>query len=90
VLVPVAVDVVEALKTAREKYAGGDLEGSLREYESVIRANQSLEAVVTDMTTMAEHHKDNPAVYRVLGDSLMRVGKLQAALDTYRKALNQL
>jgi hypothetical protein len=90
VLVPVAVDVVEALKTAREKYTGGDLEGSLREYESVIRANQSLEAVVTDMTTMAEHHKDNPAVYRVLGDSLMRVGKLQAALDTYRKALNQL
>jgi hypothetical protein len=37
-----------------------------------------------------EKFKTTPAVYRVLGDGLMRQGKLQLALDTYRKALNQL
>jgi tetratricopeptide (TPR) repeat protein len=84
------IDADETLKNARESYKGGDLDSSLREYESIIRANIALEAVVADMTRMVEHHKENPAVYRVLGDSLMRQGKLQAALDTYRKALNQL
>lgn len=84
------IDADETLKSARDKYRDGDLDTSLREYESIIRANIALEAVVADMTRMVEQHKENPAVYRVLGDGLMRQGKLQAALDTYRKALNQL
>jgi tetratricopeptide (TPR) repeat protein len=86
----VNVDAEETLRSAREKYKGGDLDSSLREYESIIRANIALDSVVADMTRMVEQHKENPAVYRVLGDGLMRQGKLQAALDTYRKALNQL
>jgi len=88
--VTAAVDVEATLQNARAKYCSGDLSGSLIEYESIIRANTALDAVVTDMTRMVDQHKDNPAVYRVLGDGLMRQGKLQAALDTYRKALNQL
>ena len=35
-------------------------------------------------------HKDNAAAHRVLGDALMRQGKLQEALNTYRRALNLL
>jgi hypothetical protein len=35
-------------------------------------------------------HKTNPAVLRVYGDVLLRRGKLQQALDTYRSALNLL
>jgi predicted negative regulator of RcsB-dependent stress response len=38
----------------------------------------------------SENQKKNPAVYRVLGDGLMRQGKLQTALETYRKALKML
>jgi tetratricopeptide (TPR) repeat protein len=85
-----AVDAEATLKNARAKYSGGDLGSSLLEYESIIRANTALDAVVNDVARIAEQHKNNPAVYRVLGDGLMRQGKLQAALDTYRKALNQL
>jgi hypothetical protein len=88
--VSAAVDVEATLKNARAKYSGGDLQGSLFEYESIIRANTALDAVISDVTRIVDQHKDNPAVYRVLGDGLMRQGKLQAALDTYRKALNQL
>jgi hypothetical protein len=86
----VVVDAVAALTSARSRYNENDLEGSLNDYDSLVRSNQSLDEVVTDLTKAVEKHKGNPGVYRVLGDGLMRQGKLQAALDTYRKALNQL
>jgi cytochrome c-type biogenesis protein CcmH/NrfG len=89
-LASVVVDAVAALTSARNRYTENDLDGSLSDYESLVRSNQNLEDVVTDLTKAVEKHKGNPAVYRVLGDGLMRQGKLQAALDTYRKALNQL
>lgn len=84
------VDAVAALTSARNRYNENDLEGSLNDYDTLVRSNQSLDEVVTDLTKAVEKHKGNPTVYRVLGDGLMRQGKLQAALDTYRKALNQL
>jgi hypothetical protein len=85
-----AGDIAAALEQARTKATSGDLNGSLVAYESVIRANAALDQAVSDLTRLADYYKENPAVYRVLGDGLMRQGKLQAALDTYRKALNQL
>ena len=80
----------EVLDRARDKEQSGDLEGALAEYEALIRANTDLETVVTDLTQLVKSYKTTPAVYRVLGDGLMRQGKLQAALNTYREALNQL
>lgn len=88
--VSASVDVDTTLQNARDRFTNGDLNGCLLAYESIIRANTALDLVVSDMTQIADQHKDNPSVYRVLGDGLMRQGKLQAALDTYRKALNQL
>jgi hypothetical protein len=84
------IDVQATLNSARSHASANDVDGSLRDYEQLIRANVELDAVVTDVTKLLEKFKTTPAVYRVLGDALMRQGKLQAALDTYRKALNQL
>ncbi len=91
--VPVAaqnIDVAATLQNARTHATSNDLDSSLPHYEMLIRANAALDDVVTDLTKLAEKFKSSPAVHRVLGDTLMRQGKLQAALDTYRKALNQL
>lgn len=92
--VPVApaIDVDAALAQARTSLQHGDLDASLQSYEAIVRANHRVEVVVQDLTRLIsdERHKQNPAVYRVLGDSLMRKGDLQQALDTYRKALNLL
>jgi hypothetical protein len=84
------IDVQATLNEARAKANVNDIDASLRQYELLIRANVELDAVVGDVTKLVEKFKTTPAVYRVLGDGLMRQGKLQAALDTYRKALNQL
>jgi tetratricopeptide (TPR) repeat protein len=87
---PAPVIAQGSLDAARGKSQGGDLEGSLAEYEGLIRANAQLEEAVSDLQALAEDNKGNPALYRVLGDGLMRQGKLQQALDIYREALNQL
>jgi hypothetical protein len=77
------------LEEARSRYQGGDLDGSLTIYEILVRAGQSLADVAGDLTSIAGSSK-NPVAYRVLGDSLMRQGRLQDALNTYRQALNLL
>lgn len=79
-----------SLEQARQLRQGGDLPASLSAYETLIRASASLDEVVDDLSTLVKLERGNPAIYRVLGDGLMRQGKLQAALDTYREALNQL
>lgn len=84
------IDVAAVLQSARQQLTANDIVGSLSGYEQLIRANAELDAVVDDLAKMADKFKTSAAVHRVLGDGLMRQGKLQAALDTYRKALNQL
>lgn len=84
------IDVAATLTSARTHAGENNLDASLPHYEMLVRANAVLDDVVNDLTALAGKFKTSPAVHRVLGDTLMRQGKLQAALDTYRKALNQL
>jgi hypothetical protein len=87
-----AIDVAAALQSAQQHVSSGDIAGALADYEAVVRANTALDQVETAVRKLAEdkNQKVNPAVFRVLGDTLMRKGQLQEALDTYRKALNLL
>jgi len=87
-----AVDVSGAIKSAQGKVAAGNLDEALVDYESVVRANDSVDIVIKDLEKLTndEKSKKNPALYRVLGDAQMRNGDLQSALDTYRRALNLL
>jgi hypothetical protein len=89
---PVNIDVASTLQAARGKVSSGDINGSLADYEMIVRANTALDEVVKDLSKLVEHkdHKKNPALYRVLGDTLMRRGELKVALETYRKALHML
>jgi hypothetical protein len=84
------IDAAAVLASARSKATENDLNGSLSDYETLVRASAEVESVVDDLTKMTEKVKNSATLYRVLGDGLMRQGQLQAALETYRKALNQL
>jgi len=92
--VPLAValsdtEAATVLNNARSQ-SESDVDTGLLEYEKLVRANARLDDAVNDLSALVKKHEKNPAVYRVLGDGLMRTGQLQAALDTYRKALNLL
>ena len=89
-LVEIPADAKVALQQARDYARGDDLAGGLSLYEGLIRKSSALEDVVGDLESLIRIHQNNPAVFRLLGDGLMRQGKLQQALDTYRQALNQL
>ncbi len=84
--------VAEILEAARGKVQGGDIAAAMSDYEQVVRSNAQLDAVESDLNALMKDntHKKNATVLRVLGDTLMRRGELQKALDTYRKALNLL
>jgi len=86
------IDVAATLQSAKEKLAQGEVERSLQDYEAVVHANAQLDVVVSDLGELVkdERYKNNAGVDRVLGDGLMRQGRLQDALDTYRRALNLL
>lgn len=85
-----AIPASAALESARTYLRDGDLEHGVAEYEALVRSNADIDAVVEDLSAAVRQHRNNPALYRVLGDGYMRQGKLQQALDTYREALNQL
>jgi predicted Zn-dependent protease len=87
---PAGLNVGELLSAARAALAGNNVQEALSGYEQVIRANSNLDEVIDDLTKLVDKVKTSAAAYRVLGDGLMRKGRLQDALDTYRKALNQL
>jgi tetratricopeptide (TPR) repeat protein len=84
------IDVDSTLSSARESVTRDAVDDALHNYEQLIRANAALDNVENDLAKLTEKHKKNPAVFRLLGDAKMRQGKLQDALDIYRRALNML
>jgi len=77
------------LALAQALWQADEREEALEAYTRVIRAGKFLESVIPDLE---EHTEQWPhaSTQRVLGDAYMRAGRLQEALDTYRRALETL
>jgi hypothetical protein len=84
------VELTVALQQARQQVAQGQLLPALERYQALVDAMQNLEEVRADLRQLAERHPKEPKVRRLLGDTHMRLGDLQAALDTYLAALREL
>lgn len=78
------------LSEARELAGTGQIAPALEKYQALVDHAESLEDVRADLRTIAQQNPKEPKVFRLLGDTHMRLGDLQAALDTYLNALNQL
>lgn len=78
------------LNLARELEKGGNISASLEHYETLVESSAALEIVVDDLSKLSARQPQHPRVRRLLGDTYMRQGRLQEALDAYRGALNQL
>jgi cytochrome c-type biogenesis protein CcmH/NrfG len=60
------------------------------QYEVLIDTMQLLPDVSEDLVGLLGEHPDDPRLRRLLGDSYMRRGMLQQALEAYRSALDRL
>jgi tetratricopeptide (TPR) repeat protein len=78
------------LNTAREQATTGSVLPALESYQQLIDHSEMLEETRADLRQLAEQNPKEPKIFRLLGDTHMRLGDLQAALDTYLSALNQL
>jgi len=83
-------DYATRLALARALHANREVGTDLDHYEVLIEASQLLQDVSTDLKNLMQEQENNPRVRRLLGDTYMRQGMLQDALDAYRSALEQL
>jgi hypothetical protein len=63
---------------------------ALPHYEALIDKSDSLPEVIGDLQNVVTAIPEEPRARRMLGDAHLRQGNLQAALDAYRSALDQL
>ncbi|WP_119073022.1 tetratricopeptide repeat protein [Aggregatilinea lenta] len=83
-------DYVSRLSLARVLQSSGEVAGSLDHYEVLVESSAELPDVTQDLDSLARQQQENPRVHRLRGDTYMRRGMLQEALDAYRTALEQL
>ncbi|MFN7209784.1 MAG: tetratricopeptide repeat protein, partial [Aggregatilineales bacterium] len=81
---------VASLQQARQQVVQGQVLPALESYQALIDNMENLEEVRADLRRLVEQHPKEPKVRRLLGDTHMRLGDLQAALDAYLTALKEL
>jgi tetratricopeptide (TPR) repeat protein len=77
------------LALARALWQADERQDSLEAYTRVIRAGKLLDSVTADLEGYVGQWPDT-STQRVLGDAYMKGGRLQKALDIYRRALETL
>lgn len=83
-------DHATRLALARTLRAHGQIVPSLDHYETLVEGSHLLEDVSNDLSALVDEQPEQPRLRRLLGDALMRRGRLQEALDAYRAALERL
>ena len=78
------------LSLARALKSSGEPVASLDHYEVLVESNALLPDVSEDLNNLASQQQEDTRVHRLRGDTYMRRGMLQEALDAYRTALEQL
>lgn len=83
-------DAAAQLQAARAQLEEGERQEALSIYEGLVNAGQHLDETIEDLSKVAESQVVvNPRLYRVMGDAMMGQGRMQEALEMYRKALDQ-
>ena len=81
---------VGRLTQAREALAGGDLVAAAETYQALVTQQDGLAALIADLEKAVNDYPTSLPFYRLLGDAYMDNGQLQKAVETYRRALDNL
>jgi hypothetical protein len=88
--VSVPEDASERLEMARLARDTGNIVEAVQFYESLVSSGLHLDRVIEDMQQTVKSYPANASLYQVMGDAMMKDGRLQSALDAYRQALTKL
>ena len=83
-------EVGKRLESARSTRDAGNIDEALQYYESLVSSGVHLDQVIEDMQQTIRSYPANPMLYQVMGDAMMKDGRLQSALEAYRQALAKL
>ena len=68
----------------------GEVDEAVRVYHSLVASGSHLDTVIEEVQALAQSHPESSQVYQLLGDAMMRDGRLQSALQVYRQAMSKL
>ena len=83
-------DVNERLDLARSARDAGDIQQAVQLYDSLVTSGAHLDRVIEDIQQTVKSYPTNVILYQIMGDAMMKDGRLQSALDAYRQALSKL
>ncbi|GIK39595.1 MAG: hypothetical protein BroJett011_34280 [Chloroflexota bacterium] len=86
----IPADAEERLKRARTARDKGDINEAVGIYDSLVLNGVYLNKIIEDMQQTIKLHPGNYLLYQLMGDAMMRDGRLQSALNAYREALSKL
>jgi tetratricopeptide (TPR) repeat protein len=80
----------ETLAQARQRLGDGDREGSAEAFAYLVNTSQFLDEIIAELEAFTGASRGASPLLQVLGDAYMKNDRLQKALDTYRRALEEL
>ncbi|MFN8458610.1 MAG: hypothetical protein U0401_28815, partial [Anaerolineae bacterium] len=83
-------DADEQLKLARTARDKGEWDKAIPIYDSLVSKGVYLGKIIEDMQQAIKTHSANYLLYQLMGDAMMRDGRLQSALNAYREAMAKL
>ncbi|MCS6964814.1 MAG: tetratricopeptide repeat protein [Thermoflexus sp.] len=78
------------LAMARLLFNLGDTARAVREYQRLLRVSSMRDTVIADLEQAVQLRPNESRLWQVLGDAYQEAGKLQKALEAYRRALSVL
>ncbi|MBE7474818.1 MAG: hypothetical protein DPW09_14160 [Anaerolineae bacterium] len=86
----IPADAAEQLQLARTTRDKGNLDEAVRIYDALVSRGIYLDKIIEDMQQSIKAHPTNYLLFQLMGDAMMRDGRLQSALNAYREALSRL
>ncbi len=83
-------DADERLKLARLARDRGEIEEAVHTYDTLVSRGILLDKIIEDLEQTIKSYPSNFLLYQLMGDAMMKDGRLQSALDAYRQALAKL
>ncbi len=88
--VAIPEEASERLEQARVARDAGNIDEALQYYENLVSSGLHLDRIIEDIKQIIKSYPANAMLYQVMGDAMMKDGRLQSALDAYRTALAKL